>query len=263
MDRYRNNYNNSSEDDYAGGTWVYMNGELYHAGVKGMHWYQHLPGTDWWKLAKLSYKNYMNNPSNRTNTGNRVKDVDERGNVTFRNETKAPSKLQAGVHAIKTVATAAGRAYGKYFKNEASYYSQKLSEFAKQAYSSVREDVTNFFKKGGGLETYIDKKAYGMNAWLFNAERGITIGVNNFLEKIGMKKPTDNFMSKMSGTRISDLTKQSTNGRAISSEDQRNEQQRMRQKERQEEELKKKRRNNALNRAYYNRPNIVDPKWRQ
>lgn len=30
-------------------TWIYYNGELYHAGVKGMQWGKHLPGTTWWK----------------------------------------------------------------------------------------------------------------------------------------------------------------------------------------------------------------------
>lgn len=29
--------------------WTYIDGELYHAGVKGMQWGKHLPGTDWWK----------------------------------------------------------------------------------------------------------------------------------------------------------------------------------------------------------------------
>ncbi len=34
-----------------GTSWVYVNGELYHSGVKGMKWGKHLPGTDWWKQA--------------------------------------------------------------------------------------------------------------------------------------------------------------------------------------------------------------------
>lgn len=219
MDHYRNKYNSPSRDEYSGGTWIYMNGELYHAGVKGMHWYQHLPGTDWWKLAKKTYSNYMNkNTTTEQRPGYQYVDGKM---VPYEPQTKRPSKLKALYETGKNVGRAALASTKAYLKGEASYYGNKLknkaekvssqlSDFAKQAYSNVRGEVTNFLQKGQGLKDYIDKKSYGMNAWLFNAQRGIMIGVNNFLEKINMRKKTDNFMSKMSGTRISDLQKETS-----------------------------------------------------
>ena len=156
-------------------------------------------------------------------------------------------QLKAGLHAIKTTATAAGRSYGKYLKNEASYYGNKiknskigqgvskfwneskgftsqqasqLSEFANNAWSSVRTSATNFLQKGGDIGKYIQDKlnSDSVNSWFENAKLGIASGVNEFLKNIGMRKETDNFMSKMSTTRLSDLSKASSpNVRANSS----------------------------------------------
>ena len=112
-----------------GGQWVYMNGELRHAGVKGMHWYQHLPGTDWWKVAKRTYSNYMNKNTQK------YKDVDEKGNATF--TTRGPSKLQGVMATAKNVGRAALASGKSYLKGEARYYGQKLSKKARSAYTSA------------------------------------------------------------------------------------------------------------------------------
>ena len=72
--------------------WVYMNGELYHAGVKGMHWYQHLPGTDWWKVGKKYYQTYMNR--NTTTTQKPGYQYVDGKMVPYESERKGPSKLQ-------------------------------------------------------------------------------------------------------------------------------------------------------------------------
>ena len=230
MDRYRNNYKNSSKDEYSGGTWVYINGELYHAGIKGMHWYQHLPGTDWWK----TFKNYRDMDTHYQNmTGNKS------------------SKLKSTVTAIRSTARDMKNTYGNYLKGEASYYGEKmkkgarnayntvstgvrnaaksvksgtskfwndakgftseqiakLSELAKNAYASVRGSVTNFLEKGKGLDDYIKQKisGSGVNAWFENAKQGILKGVNSFLDKIGMRKETDSFITKVSNKKISDF----------------------------------------------------------
>lgn len=221
MDRYRNKYNSPSRDEYSGGTWIYMNGELYHAGVKGMHWYQHLPGTDWWKLAKRTYSNYMNkNTTTEQRPGYQYVDGKM---VPYEPQTKRPSKLKALYETGKNVGRAALASTKAYLKGEASYYGKKaktavtnvskeLSDFAKQAYSSVRGSVTNFLEKGKGLDDYINQKisGSGVNAWFENAKQGILKGVNSFLDKIGMRKETDNFISKKSNIPLSSLPKKSS-----------------------------------------------------
>lgn len=228
MDRYRNNYNNSSHNEYSGGTWVYMNGELYHAGVKGMHWYQHLPGTDWWKTLKTNYQNRMT-----PQTGYQYVD----GAMVPR--SSKPSKAKAGWNALKDTVKTAGRTYGTYLKGEAQYYGNKvknskfgkgvskfwntskgftsqqiakLSEFARNAWSSVRTSATNFLQKGGDIKNYINDKinSDSVNLWFENAKLGIAAGVNKFLDDIGMKKETDNFISKKSNVSLSSLTRTSS-----------------------------------------------------
>ena len=152
------------------GTWVYYNGELYHAGVKGMSWGKHLPGTDWWKETTQKYYNRGN--SNTT----RVKDVDERGRVTFRNKN-TPNFVQRvkgnlytageaaklygryakvlGRHAVNNVSQSVSRTgkrikrkVNRFWRDSKKYTSEqvaKLSEFAKSAYSEARKSVVNFF----------------------------------------------------------------------------------------------------------------------
>ena len=51
-------YSNTSESSRkGGGSWVYINGELYHYGRPGMEWGKHLPGTDWWKAQTAKVAN--------------------------------------------------------------------------------------------------------------------------------------------------------------------------------------------------------------
>ena len=159
--------------------WVYYNGELYHAGVKGMQWGKHLPGTDWWKTTTQQYYNQGN--SNTT----RVKDVDERGRVTFR-DRNTPNFIQrvkgnlytagqaAKIYGNKIrAATASARVnvkqFGKSVSNKVGYrihqarkgvskfwnnakgYStdkiNKLKDSARNAYSSVRTEAQNILNK--------------------------------------------------------------------------------------------------------------------
>lgn len=153
MDRYRNNYNNSFEDEHSGGTWVYMNGELYHAGIKGMHWYQHLPGTDWWKLAKRTYSNYMNkNTTTERRPGYQYVDGKM---VPYEPQTKRPSKLKALYETGKNVGRAALASTKSYLKGEASYYSNKLKnskagQAVSKGWQSVSGELSKFAQNAWG-----------------------------------------------------------------------------------------------------------------
>jgi len=299
MDRYRNNYNNSFEDEHSGGTWVYMNGELYHAGVKGMHWYQHLPGTDYWKVAKKFYSTYMN-----ANKGE--KEVDDKGNVTV--IRPGVSRMQGLIRTAKHVGRRIVGDTKKYIQGEASYYGNKaktalskvssdLKDFAKNAWGEIRGKTQAVFKSFKGQEkidkntsvktlldefqskqyndakqNYIDGKTNGsvgntINQFIQNAQFGIVKGINNYLKKMGWDDEVDSFLGKMTG-RESNAAKNrrlesynqsinygNTSGMGSKQADieARN----------REAELKKRRRQEGINRSYYNRPNIVDPKWRQ
>lgn len=71
---YRNDlYSNTSESSRKkSGSWVYINGELYHAGVKGMKWGQHLPGTDWWKKISGEFRRGVTTYENQQRNVNRA-----------------------------------------------------------------------------------------------------------------------------------------------------------------------------------------------
>ena len=165
--------------------WIYINGELYHAGVKGMQWGKHLPGTDWWKESVNSY--YKNNNIGY-NSGGRVKDVDEKGRTTFRDANptygnnanfiqRAKANLYTAGKAAKIYgrkANLAGRILTKQagakirkgayriakgtskLWNSAKGYSadtiNKLKEDARKSYESVRglvnDVMRNYFKSG-------------------------------------------------------------------------------------------------------------------
>lgn len=116
--------------------WVYMNGELYHAGVKGMHWYQHLPGTDWWKVGKKYYQTYMNrNPNMVKSTYTDANGRDRAVTVTAPHTTK--QKLQGIAKAAGFAGRAALSSAKGYLRGEARYYGQKLSKKARSAYTSA------------------------------------------------------------------------------------------------------------------------------
>ena len=224
--------------------WIYSGGELYHAGVKGMQWGKHLPGTDWWKVGKNAYNQYMQ--KNTTTTQKPGYQYVDGKMVPYESQTKKASKVKAFGSAVKAVSTYAGnqfkntkfgrgvrnfkeqaelkaiRTYNRAKKGVSKFWNQakgfsaekvkELSEFAKNAYSKVRGSVTNFLQKGTGLKDYIKQKASGseFNAWLENAKQGVMIAANRYLEKIGMRKETESFITKKSNIPLSSLPKTSS-----------------------------------------------------
>lgn len=162
MSRY---YSNETENE-SEGYWVYYNGELYHAGVKGMHWYQHLPWTDWWKVGKNAYNRYMQ--KNTTTTQKPGYQYVDGKMVPYEPQTKKASKIKALGSAVRAVSTYAGNQFKntkvgrgirnfkeraelkaiKYFNKAKGFTSEqvaKLSEFARNAYASARTSVQNYF----------------------------------------------------------------------------------------------------------------------
>lgn len=122
--------------------WVYYNGELYHAGVKGMQWGKHLPGTDWWKETTQKY--YSQGNSNTT----RVKDVDEKGRVTFRNKN-TPTFGQR-VKANLYTAGKAANLYGRYGKVLAGHAINSVSKSVTRAGKKIKHKVAKYWNKGKG-----------------------------------------------------------------------------------------------------------------
>ena len=197
-------------------SWVYYNGELYHAGVKGMHWYQHLPGTDWWKVGKSLYKSY----SKPTQSNSK------------------PSKLKALGRAVKAVGSGMAKQYGSYIKGEASHYGnkaktaisnsrvgkgtkklwnagkgytseqiKKFKDSANQAYKSMRSQIHNFFDaakkeyKHSRIDRYTSlthleewaKKESGEAAHAYVqsvAKGGVGNAINSFIQSSQMRVAT-------------------------------------------------------------------------
>ena len=211
-----------------GGQWVYYNGELYHAGVKGMQWGKHLPGTDWWKETTGKYLDRAR--TEYVPGGNKVYRKPTFGQKVVANIKTAGQAAKiygrkarlAGKIVSKQARAAVTRSAYKVAKGTSKLWNQakgfsaekvkELSEFAKNAYSKVRGSVTNFLQKGTGLKDYIKQKASGseFNAWLENAKQGVMIAANRYLEKIGMRKETESFITKKSNIPLSSLPKTSS-----------------------------------------------------
>ena len=137
---YRNDLysNRSGSRNHTGGTWVYINGELYHSGVKGMQWGKHLPGTTWWKTTVNQY--YKNNNI----SSQRVKDVDEKGKSTFR--TYGPTfgqRVKANINA----AGQAARIYGGYARSGISNAASRVRSGASNVANRARSGVSNIAKR--------------------------------------------------------------------------------------------------------------------
>ena len=152
-------------------TWIYYNGELYHAGVKGMQWGKHLPGTDWWKQTTEANYNSITSPASSNNGKNLTyKTAPEwlnRARANIRTAGQAAkiygNKFKAATASARVSAKQFGRnaynraslgihntkkEFNKFFSDPKKYTSEqaaKLSEFAKTAYSEARKNVINFF----------------------------------------------------------------------------------------------------------------------
>lgn len=202
--------------------WVYYNGELYHAGVKGMHWHQHLPGTDWWKDlgGKVTKAYNVASSKFRTARDKAIMKGYQIGRGIQRKANKISYKVKKGTSKLW---------------NEAKGYSsdkiKELKRFAKDAYKSVRESVHNYFKASlhsqfktdvtrttsitlldqfqskqmrDAVSVYQQGKVNGsfgntLNQWFQNAQYGIVAGCNKYLKQFNLDDDVDKFMRKLLG----------------------------------------------------------------
>lgn len=143
-------------------SWVYYNGELYHAGVKGMSWGKHLPGTDWWKVATQKY--YQ---TNKIGGSQKYKDVDEKGRTTFRttygNNVSTRDKIRANLN----VAGQAAKLYGGYISNNAK-------ALGRYGYNAAKTGATKAYNaaKTGATKAYNAVKNGTSKYW--NAAKGFS-----------------------------------------------------------------------------------------
>lgn len=189
-----------------GGTWVYINGELYHAGVKGMHWYQHLPWVDWYKTASSRYKQYS------TPTPQSTSYIRKNGKaVAVTTPASNPSKVKAFGRAIKDTASEMRSVYGDYLKGEKEYYSKKASDSANAKYAGNKHiydtyigsrPVSHLEKLMGKMldsgENFVNKSGImnTINLAIRNAGYDVLKGINGFLRRKGWDDEVDNFLSK-------------------------------------------------------------------
>ena len=155
----------SSEDRYyvINGTLVHADyyDEMYHAGVKGMQWGKHLPGTDWWKQTTQGYMNSMpysksNKPGvalTKNTLGNKVKanlltardaakSYGHKVNLASRIIGKeAKQKVQRGAYKV-------AKGTSKLWNEGKGHTKEQINKFksmSKEAFNGVRNQVHNFF----------------------------------------------------------------------------------------------------------------------
>ena len=128
-----------------GGQWVYVNGELYHAGIKGMKWGKHLPGTDWWKETTSKY--YQQN-----NVGaQRVKDVDEKGKTTFRTSYGNNANLGQRVKANAYAAGQAAKIYGRKARLAGKIVTKKAKAAVSRGAYKVAKGTSKLWNQAKGF----------------------------------------------------------------------------------------------------------------
>lgn len=133
-------------------TWVYYNGELYHAGIKGMHWGQHLPGTDWWK--ETTAKNMSSMPYAKSN-----KPGVALTRNTFGNKVRA--NLQTAGQAAKIYGrkiNLASRIVGKQARAAVTRGAYKVAKGASNAWTNVKKGTSKLWNAAKGYsQEQIDK----------------------------------------------------------------------------------------------------------
>ena len=154
------------------GYWVYYNGELYHAGVKGMQWGKHLPGTDWWKETTSKYldsartayvpggNKVLRKPTFAQKVIANLKTAGQAAKIYGR-KTRLAGKIigkqarAAVTRGVYKVAKGTSKLWNK-AKGFSSEKINELREFARKAYAGSRNAVHNFFT--------ISRKEMGQNA---------------------------------------------------------------------------------------------------
>ena len=185
--------------------YIIKDGTLYHAGVKGMSWGKHLPGTDWWKekassavnsvkntLSKTSfgrsYSNYMNKnsyiskPGIDGNTGKEIPGGTRVGPSRLQGITAtARNMARAGIASAKVSA----KNLGKNISNRASYTAYKAkkgtSKFWNDTKGYASEKVANLKKAANTAYMNNKKQVLDFFSTGNNTKSG-TISGNTYLD---------------------------------------------------------------------------------
>ena len=207
-------YSNSSPSSRAGGgTWVYLDGELYHYGRKGQKWYQVIFG-GYDNPKSLTYDPHRDNSSYAQQMRGTVSTKDRIKNTI----TTAPARARV----------IAGRAKSN-INYATGFAKNAASNFKKYYYEGTKQDVRERYKGNqhiydtyigsrptSHLEEYMGKQLRDGHAWaqkfdekssLFNtinlaiqnAQYDILKGLNGFLRRKGWDDKVDNFISKILG----------------------------------------------------------------
>lgn len=187
-------------------SWVYYNGELYHAGVKGMSWGKHLPGTDWWKKTTQQY--YQSNKIG----AQKYKDVDEKGKVQFRttygNNVSTRDKIRAN---LNTAGQAAKDIYG-YARAKASHVSRRL----KNGYYGRQLKKTKLYKSASDFASKVSGKLseFATNAWAEarNATRTYIAAAKGRRERLNVNSSMS-FLDTIQNKQMEDAERSYTDGK--------------------------------------------------
>ena len=228
------NYRSNNDSYKTNGKWIYIDGELYHWGIKGMKWGKHLPGTDWWKDTASSYGGGF--VGNLKTAGDALKRYGKMVNLqrqSITDEAKTRG-YQTGAKMAKgtgdKIAVAKGYAEGqiKALKNAtksaaASYLSNAavnnwenmnsktpISHLDAMANKQWRDATTTY------KNSLTDGKFSNfLNTFIQTAQFNVVNGVNKFLKSIGLDDEVDSFLSKFMGesnfTKSNRLSKETQN----------------------------------------------------
>ena len=156
--------------------YILKDGTLYHAGVKGMKWGKHLPGTEWWKGTTNFYKQHVNrNGSNFQANVYATKESAKKYAGYLKDNTKTIAK--AVKNKTSDTWNNAKKGTSKLWNSTKGYSEKKINEFkksAKKAYENSRKSIhkilENEFKNARNWDNYVNgRQIFVSNDFVNNA----------------------------------------------------------------------------------------------
>lgn len=143
-------------------TYIYYNGELYHAGVKGMQWGKHLPGTDWWKQFPVRTENsrpiLSSAKSSRQRPNSKVDKIAKKME-NYRPVNKDFDEFNIPVSYRRVGDERPFRIRGPYWRKTAEKDRKnpffQIKKHTVRAYRKIRDKAFSLLKKS--IDKYVDK----------------------------------------------------------------------------------------------------------